>query len=164
MRYRGPLYRALNPIWARQPLSGEGARIHGGRFNPKGMPALYASLSPLTAVREANQAGSFQPITLVCYRADLDPVLDARDPVALAAHGAAAGDLADNAWRLRMAAAGMAPTQALAERLIAAGFVGLLVRSFARGATPADLNLVLWRWGADPPATLSVIDDEGRLA
>ena len=58
----------------------------------------------------------------------------------------------------------MAPTQALAERLIAAGFVGLLVRSFARGATPADLNLVLWRWGADPPATLSVIDDEGRLA
>ena len=52
----------------------------------------------------------------------------------------------------------------LAERLIAAGFVGLLVRSFARGATPADLNLVLWHWGADSPATLSVIYDEGRLA
>ena len=39
-----------------------------------------------------------------------------------------------------------------------------LLESLASGATPADLNLVLWRWGSDPPATLSVIDDEGRLA
>jgi RES domain-containing protein len=163
VRYRGLLYRALNPIWARQPLSGEGARLHGGRFNPKGMAALYASLTPLTAIREANRAGAFQPVTLVCYRADLDPVLDARDPAALAAHGATAALLADDAWRLRTAS-GKAPTQALAERLVAAGFAGLLVRSFAPGATPADLNLVLWCWGAEPPATLSVIDDEDRLA
>jgi RES domain-containing protein len=164
VRYRGLLYRALNPIWARQPLSGDGARLHGGRFNPKGRAALYASLTPLTAIREANRAGAFQPVTLVCYRADLDPVLDARDPAALAAHGATTELVADDAWRLRMTAAGMAPTQALADRLIAAGFAGMLVRSFAPGATPADLNLVLWRWGAEPPAALSVIDDEGRLA
>jgi RES domain-containing protein len=160
VRYRGPLYRALTPIWARQPLSGDGARLHGGRFNPKGLAALYASLTPLTAIREANRAGAFQPVTLVCYRADFDPVLDARDPAALAAHGATAELLADDAWRLRTAPSGKAPTQALAERLIAADFVGMLVRSFAPGATPADLNLVLWRWGPD---SLSVIDDEGRL-
>ncbi|WP_352778981.1 RES domain-containing protein, partial [Mesorhizobium sp. M0571] len=32
-----------------------------GRFDPKGVPALYSSLSVVTALREANQAGSLQP-------------------------------------------------------------------------------------------------------
>ena len=41
--YGGKLYRSLNPVFAREPLSGEGARRHGGRFNPKGTPALYCS-------------------------------------------------------------------------------------------------------------------------
>ena len=39
MHYRGILYRALNPIRARELLSGEGARLHGRRFNAKGVPA-----------------------------------------------------------------------------------------------------------------------------
>lgn len=37
------------------------------------------------------------------------------------------------------------------------------VHSFAKGATEADLNIVLWRWGNAPPAQLALIDDEGRL-
>ena len=41
MRFQGILYRALNPMRAREPLSGEGARLYGGRFNPRGTPALY---------------------------------------------------------------------------------------------------------------------------
>src|SRR5690606_4555103 len=53
--WSGKLYRALNPVYAREPLSGRGAELYGGRFNPKGMPALYASTSVLTALREANQ-------------------------------------------------------------------------------------------------------------
>ena len=85
MRYRGTLYRALNPRWAREPLSGEGARRHGRRFNPRGVPALYTSTDVLTAVREANQAGALQPTVLVSYKANLEPVLDGRDPAALAA-------------------------------------------------------------------------------
>ena len=52
-RYQGPLYRALNPVYARQPLSGRGARLYGGRFNPKGVPALYTAFDPATALREA---------------------------------------------------------------------------------------------------------------
>ena len=72
MRFDGKLYRALNPLFAREPLSGEGAAIYGGRFNPKGTPALYTSLSVLTALREANQVGSLQPITLVSYDAEID--------------------------------------------------------------------------------------------
>ena len=77
MRYQGLVYRALTPVWAREPLSGEGARRHGGRFNPKGVPALYTALSIMSAIREANQIGTLQPTKLVAYRADLDPVFDA---------------------------------------------------------------------------------------
>ena len=35
-RFTGFLYRALNPVYARDPLSGRGAKLYGGRFNPKG--------------------------------------------------------------------------------------------------------------------------------
>ena len=78
-RFTGFLYRALNPVYARDPLSGRGAQLYGGRFNPKGTPALYASLSPMTALREANQVGTLQPTTLVAYDADIRPVFDSRD-------------------------------------------------------------------------------------
>lgn len=163
MRYTGPLYRALNPVWARQPLSGRGAALHGGRFNPKGLPALYASLSIMTALNEANQAGRFQPVTLVAYDAVMDRVFDSRDVAALDAMEFPAADLADPGWRDRMRADGEAPTQAFGRTLIEAGFDALVVRSFAPGAREDDLNIVLWRWGEALPARLTVIDDEKRL-
>lgn len=160
----GLLYRAINPVYARDPLSGRGAAMYGGRFNPKGTPALYASLSPVTALREANQVGALQPTTLVAYEADFRPVFDSRDADALAGFGLTLEDLASVAWRDEMIANGESGTQAFARRLITAGFAALLVPSFARGAGPADLNLVLWRWGDAAPARLVLIDDENRLA
>ena len=163
MRYRGKLYRALNPIYAREPLSGRGAELHGGRFNRKGRPALYLSLSVMTAVREANQVGDLQPITLVCYEADVARVFDSGDEAALGRYGMSATALADPSWRDQMKSKGSAATQDFAERLVADGFQGLLVRSFAAGASEADLNLVLWRWGTSGPSRLTVVDDEGRL-
>ena len=36
MRFEGLAYRAHNPRWSWAPTSGEGARLHGGRFNAKG--------------------------------------------------------------------------------------------------------------------------------
>lgn len=164
MPYRGPLFRALNPVYARNPLSGEGAALHGGRFNMKGTPALYASLSVMTALREANQAGSLQPTTLVSYTAEIGHVFDTQDNNALAAHGIDAAALADPTWRDQMKAVGEAKTQAFARRLIEAGFDGVLVRSFAPGATADDLNLVLWRWSDEAPTRLVLIDDENRLS
>lgn len=163
MRFKGLLYRALNPVYARDPLSGEGARRYGGRFNPKGMPALYTSQSVMTAIREANQVGTLQPTTLVAYEADSGPIFDATDAVALDDEGLTPETLATDDWRLRMQAEGKAPTQGLAERLKGAGFAGMQVRSFAKGADAHDMNLVLWAWGADLPARLRLVDDQGRL-
>ena len=164
IRYRGKLYRALNPVFAREPLSGRGAEIYGGRFNPKGVPALYASLSIMTALREANQVGNLQPTTLVCYDADVSGMFDCRDAVALAAEGMEPAELGDPAWRDRMGAGGESRTQAFARHLMGASYNGLLVRSFAPGARAGDLNLVLWNWGDAAPCRVTLVDEEHRLS
>lgn len=163
MRHRGTLYRALNPLYAREPLSGRGAELYGGRFNARGTPALYLALDVLTAIREANQVGSLQPTTLVAYDADIDDLFDCRDEAALAAQGMTPADLATPTWRDEMRKAGRSKTQRFAADLAAGGFSGLVVRSFARGASETELNLVLWRWSGSLPHRLAVIDDDGRL-
>ncbi len=161
-RYAGPLYRALNPVYAREPLSGRGAALHGGRFNTKGTPALYTALDPATALREANQVGSLQPTVLVSYGAGIGPIFDARDTEALDPYDLSPQRLADPGWRARMLDGRPVPTQDFVHRLITDGFTGLLTRSFAQGATESSLNIVLWRWtGAG--CVLDVIDDENRL-
>lgn len=159
-RFTGTLYRALNPLWMRQPLSGEGARRHGGRFNPKGIPALYTALTPEGAIAEANQAGRpFEPVTLVAYEADVAPVLDATDPAQQASAGVDPAVLAADDWRLQMRNGGQSGGQGLALRLMGEGWAGMIVPSFARGVKPGARNLVLWRWDG----ALRVIDNEGRL-
>ncbi|OLP62646.1 hypothetical protein BJF93_07085 [Xaviernesmea oryzae] len=164
MHFKGELYRALNPIYAREPLSGRGAALYGGRFNKKGTPALYTSLSVLTALREANQAGSLQPTMLVSYSADIERVFDSRDNSALVAEGMDAAALADATWRDQMRTNGEARTQRFAWQLAAAGYHGLLVSSFATGASATDFNLVLWQWSDMSPCRLTLIDDENRLS
>ena len=161
-RYAGPLYRALNPVYAREPLSGRGAALYGGRFNAKGTAALYTALDPATALREANQAGHLQPTVLVSYRAHLGPIFDARNQRELAMRGMSAASLADPGWRAAMLDGRAVATQDFSRRLVAEGFVGLLVRSYVKGAAQTDLNIVLWHWTRDGCA-LDVIDDEDRL-
>ena len=51
----------------------------------------------------------------------------------------------------------------LADRLIAAGYAGIRVQSFAPGAGTDDVNLVFWRWGNHSPSRVMLIDDEERL-
>ena len=162
--YRGKLYRALNPVYAREPLSGRGAELYGGRFNAKGVPALYLSLSVVTALREANQVGNLQPTTLVAYDADIEGLFDCRDALALQDQGMDAATLAEMSWRDQMKTTGEAATQAFAGRLMASGHMGLMVRSYAPGSSADDMNVVLWKWGDRAPARLTLIDDENRLS
>lgn len=161
--FEGLLYRALNPRWAVQPLSGEGAAAYGGRFNAKGSPALYTALSPVTAMKEAQQVGSFQPITLVAYRARIDRLLDGRDKETLAALGIDARVLAASDWREAMQERRAVPTQEFAKAMAGQGIQALLVPSYAPAASTDDHNIVLWRWNVAGGAELAVIDDDGRL-
>ena len=164
MRFQGTVYRAHNPQWSWTPLSGEGASRHGGRFNRRGIAALYTSLAPLTAIREAHPLGRpMQPLTLCAYEVDVEPVFDALDPALRREMDISEADLSCPTWEADMLAGGMPASQALGDRLIAAGYAAMRVRSFAAGAGPDDLNLVLWRWGVDRPVRVLLVDDEGRL-
>lgn len=158
MRYKGALYRALNPRYATEPLSGAGAEKYGGRFNKIGRAALYTSLKPEHALREANQVGALQPTTLVSYQADIDPVFDATDARALKKYAMSPSRLSTEDWRDNMLAGKAVPTHDFAERLIVGGYLGVLVPSYAK-ANADGVNLVLWE-SADH---LQLIDDEVRL-
>ena len=164
MRFQGLVYRAHNPEWSWTPLSGDGARRHGGRFNRRGIPALHTSLSPLTAIREAQPLGRpMQPLTLCAYEVDVEHVFDAEDGEQRRALGVRASDLACPTWESEMLSGELPASQALADHLIAEGYSGMRVRSFAAGTGPDDLNLVMWRWGPEWPNRVVLVDDEGRL-
>ena len=47
------VYRLVREERADEVLSGEGARLYGGRWNPRGVPVVYASESRALAVLEA---------------------------------------------------------------------------------------------------------------
>ena len=165
MRFRGLVYRAHNPQWSWAPLSGEGARRHGGRFNRRGIPALYTTLAPLTAVREAQPLGRpMQPLTLCAYDVDAEPVFDALSEESRQSMDVSHHDLTCPTWEADMLAGAIPASQALADRLIAAGYAGMRVQSFAVGTGAGDTNLVMWRWGPGTPARVVLIDDEGRLS
>ncbi|WGM40881.1 RES domain-containing protein [Caulobacter sp. NIBR1757] len=159
MRFRGTAYRAHDPRWSFSPLSGDGAAIHGGRFNPKGMPALYLGLAPMTAIKEASQglALKIEPLVLCSYDVDCENIVDLTTAAGLKAAGVAGSDLACG-WML-LAHEGRTPqTWAMATRLIADGVIGVIAPSFAPGSTADDRNLVLWRWGQDKPCRITVHD------
>lgn len=160
IRFTDPVYRAHHPRWAFDPVSGEGARRHGGRFNRPGTPALYTALRMETAWLEAQQGFAFkaQPLTLCSYAVDCADILDLTSPTTLAALGNIPAELAC-AWE-DLADRGLAvPNWTLVDRLIKEGAAGIVVPSFAHRAASDDRNLIFWRWGNDLPHKVCVIDD-----
>ena len=133
--------------------------MKGGRFNLIGIPALYLSLSPMTAWLEAQQGFPFkaQPMALVAYRVTADALIDLRDRATLASHGLSEADIACP-WE-DMASKGQEPPTWRFARAAIAAHVGALYPSRAPGAGPTDINLVLWTIARNA----TVIDDFGRL-
>jgi len=164
LRFVGTAYRAHNPRWSFRPLSGDGAAIHGGRFNPVGIPALYLALDPMTAIKEANQglARKFEPCVLCTYEVDSDDVIDLGSEAGRRAQGVDEGQLSAG-WYAYIAAGTQPPQWKLASDLLARGAAGAIVPSYAPGATASERNLVLWRWGPKRPYKIEVFDPSGRL-
>src|SRR3712207_4585793 len=82
-------------MWSAKPLSGEGAAINGGRFNPKGTPALYLAVTLEGAVVEAAQGFGYklQPLTLCMYEVDCENVVDLTTSVVRRSAGTSLTDL-----------------------------------------------------------------------
>jgi RES domain-containing protein len=164
VKLTGFAYRAHNPRWAFAPDSGLGAASTGGRFNPVGMPALYTARRFETAWLEAQQAFPFkaQPMTLCAYEVDCEDIVDLSDSATLAVHGITLADLGC-AWKDLAIRGIKPPSWAITEHFVAAGTAGVIVPSFAKGASAADINVVFWDWAEDPPHQVRVIDDDRRL-
>ena len=104
-----------------------------------------------------------QPIVLCAYEVDAEPVFDSMNPTQRMDEGVTDDALRCPRWKEEMCRGKVPRSQALADRLIAAGYVGMRVPSFAPGAGADDVNLVLWRWSDRRPSRVVLIDDEARL-
>jgi RES domain-containing protein len=164
LRLQATCYRAHHPKWSFKPLSGDGAAIHGGRFNPKSMPALYLALTIATAIKEASEGLLFRinPYVLCCYDVYCADVADLRTEAGRAEHRVVLAELSC-AWEADVLERSEPASWRMARRLIARGIAGILVPSFAPGATGSDQNLVLWDWSERPPHQVRVFDPSGRL-
>jgi RES domain-containing protein len=165
VKFAGTCYRFHDPRWSFAPTSGAGAAIHGGRFNPKGVEALYLALNVETAFVEISQglAEKFKPAVLISYEVDCDDVVDLRTDADRRRAGVAPADMAC-AWFGDIAAGREPPSWTIARRCVERGTAGILVPSFAAGAdTGRHQNLVLWRWQSELPHRVRVHDPDGRL-
>ena len=163
-RWRGIVYRAHHPKWAHDALSGEGARLYGGRFNAKGSPALYTALTPEGAWAEGQQGFAFkaQPLTLCAYYVDCANVLDLSTPSACTAAQVDFAHL-NVAWEDLATRKLPVPTWLLQHRLMGEGVAAITVPSFAAAAPLGACNMVFWEWGAALPHKVTLVDDFGRL-
>jgi RES domain-containing protein len=164
VRFSGVVFRAHHPRWSFLPKSGEGAARHGGRFNPKGTPALYTSLRQETAWLEAQQGFAFkaQPMTIISYHVDCEDIIDLTDRLECERLSVAPADLACP-WEDMASKGDDPPSWILARRQIAMKTAGIKVQSFALGASSTDVNIVLWRWSDEWPHQIRVVDDHDRL-
>lgn len=164
MRLQATCYRAHDPQWAFSPLSGDGAKAKGGRFNPIGVPALYLSrtLEGMFLEMAHGFVHRFDPLTVCIYEVDVDDIVDLTTNES---RKAASVDLAAMAcpWALDLAHGREPASWGIAKQLIARGAAGILVPSFARGARSDMHNLVLWTWGLQLPHRVLVHDPRGRL-
>lgn len=164
MRFAGRCYRGHDSGWSFTPLSGAGAALTGGRFNRKGEPTLYLSLDVMTSFGECTQGftNRLQPLTMCEYEVDCEDVVNLRDDEARSVQAVDLADLACG-WLGFQLAGREAPSWRIADRLKSGDGSGMLVPSFVPGATGANVNLVLWRWGPDLPQKVNVYDPSGRL-
>ncbi len=175
----GPLtlWRAFVPRWAHLPLSGEGAARFGGRWNPPGLPAIYAARELSTAWAEYNQGFVQHPAMIAQLElsdADLADLTDAAVleelGVAEAIHRCQWRDAMERGLvpethelmrRLLAEERGLVPeTHELMRRLLAEGRHGVVYPSIM---SPGGTCVALWRWNDTAAPRLAVIDPEHRL-
>jgi RES domain-containing protein len=140
----------------RDPLSEEGARLNGGRFNVVGEPALYLASTPALAVAEHLSLGemfgvvTFPPRLLVTVEVDIQSVVDLTDPQARTAVGVDSGALRCD-WRGHSQSS---RTQLLGRELRNAGVAGV---RFPSSVDATKANLVVFRENVGPADLLRVL-------
>ena len=115
-------------------------------------------------MREASVIGMpMQPVLVCAYEVDSTPIFDAFDSSQCATFGIATTDLGCPNWERDVREGRVPASQIVADRLISAGYAGMIAPAYYRGAGPEERNLILWKWGGELPSRVRLVDDEGRL-
>ncbi len=145
--YRFVALRYADPDRA---LSGEGASSYGGRYNPRGLRAVYLSEDARTAVAETGYGVSLggrfsgkdrEPRLLLAVEFRLGRVLDLRGDEVQRALGITRAEMTSPGWREASRSGFVPPTQAVGLAAYRAKFEGLVVPSAAMAGA---YNLVVF--------------------
>jgi RES domain-containing protein len=153
-------WRILAPKWAHDPLSGLGAARFGGRFNPKGVPALYLSESINTAFAEYQQDLMVRPGTFCAYQLNVLGIVDLCDVQVCKAISVDSTTLMSPWKEILLVEKRSLPMWELSLRLLNQGFAGVRVPS---AQMQEGVNIVLWRWNDDLSHRVEVLDPKGEL-
>jgi RES domain-containing protein len=153
------LWRAYVPRWAHLPLSGDGAALFGGRWNPVGAPTIYAARELSTAWAEYNQGFVQHPALIAQLRLTGAQLADLTSEEEMRKLRISA-DIHRCEWRAILDEGRRPETHALREQLLEEGFEGVIYPSFM---SPGGTCVALWRWNVEGGPRLKVVDPEGRL-
>ena len=118
-------------------ISGWGASYNGGRWNPPGVKAIYASLNPITAVKEVYQEfikygfkdHHIQPRVMAGVKLNVKCLLDLTDAGIRRKLGFRLDELTGEDWHAIQSGGEESWTQAIGRGAQLAGFEGLLAPS-----------------------------------
>lgn len=118
-------------------ISGSGASYNGGRWNPPGVKAIYASLDPVTAVKESYQeflkygfkVQHIRPRVMAGVKLNVKCLLDLTDGGIRRKLDFSLGDLTGEDWHAIQSGGDESWTQAIGRGALLAGFEGLLAPS-----------------------------------
>ena len=145
--------------------SGGGASYYGGRWNPPGVAAIYASLDPATAVKESYQEfikygfkpGNIQPRVFAGLKLNVNRVLDLTDAKIRKKLGFSRDRLTGEDWQAIQRGGEESWTQTIGRGALLAGFEGLLVPS---ARDPKGTNVVIFPRNLASPSTVEVLGKE----
>ena len=148
---------------AQNILSGQGASINGGRWNPVGTQAIYASLSPVTATHESyagfNRYGfqdrEIKTRAFVGINVDIQLAIDLTDKSILRALKVSMRQLLAEDWQANQNAGRTSKSQMFGAAAKTAGLEGLLVPSAKH---PTGKNLVVFPDNLKNKSSISVMD------
>jgi RES domain-containing protein len=153
------LWRAYVPRWAHAPLSGEGAKRFGGRWNPVDKRAIYAARELSTAWAEYNQGFVQHPALILQLELSGASLVDLTVADMLQELEVTPA-IHDCQWRADVDKGRIPATYRLRERLLEQGFDGVIYPSvMSRGGS----CVALWRWNESGAPGLRAIDPEGLL-
>ncbi|NNJ70100.1 MAG: RES family NAD+ phosphorylase [Kiritimatiellales bacterium] len=147
-------------------MSGKGSLLHGGRWNSAGQfPAIYASLTPQTALEESLESSRYYgllghtifPRSMIAMKAKLHDILDLTDG-SIRKHLLVSKDrLMDEDWRNVQDVGKEAIAQAVGRASHKVGFEGLLVPS---KAGPAAANFVIFPHNLHSKSQITFVNEE----